>query len=124
MLGDGTQIYAFRDPWLRLKEGFCVESALSNDHENEKVSEFFMPDLKRWDEQRVRNSFHQCDVNLILDTIIPQNQAQDRVAWAYSNNGKYSVKTGYAYWQDHYSQCTRLESSAGWSKIWRVEVPH
>lgn len=47
VLGDGTQINAFRDPWLRLKEGFCVENSPSNDHRKEKVSASFMTDLKR-----------------------------------------------------------------------------
>ncbi|XP_074376719.1 uncharacterized protein LOC141718237 [Apium graveolens] len=35
VLGDGTQINAFRDPWLRSKEGFCVENASSNNHRSE-----------------------------------------------------------------------------------------
>lgn len=80
MLGDGSQINILRDPWLRLKDGFCVESASANDHKSDKISDFFMPGLKRWDEQRIRTSFQQDNAKLIFDTVIPQNQAQDRIA--------------------------------------------
>lgn len=113
MLGDGSRINIFKDPWLRLKEGFCVENVPANDHRNDKISNFFMPGLKRWDEQRIRSSFQQGDVQFILNTVIPQNQVLDRVAWSHSSNGKYSVKSGYSYWQEHHSQCTRLEASTG-----------
>lgn len=63
-------------------------------------------------------------MQLILNTLIPQNKVKDRIAWAFSSDGKYSVKSGYKYWQEQFAENIDIISSDGWSRIWRVDVPH
>lgn len=46
VLGDGETIVAHRDPWLRVKENFCVENQDQNSNGAEKVSHYFRPNSK------------------------------------------------------------------------------
>lgn len=124
VLGNGEDIHAFSDPWLRLKEGFQVDQTHENNNREDKVSDFFLAGTKRWDEVKIRETFNQTDAQLILSTRIPQNNIRDRVAWSKSTNGCYSVKTGYKHWKDCFADCFRPPSSTGWNKLWRVGLPH
>ena len=45
------------------------------------------------------------------------------MTWTFTNNGKYSVKSRYRFWHDQYSGI-REQCSNGWTKLWRLEVPH
>lgn len=61
---------------------------------DEKVSSFFTTDRKRWDEQRVRNTFLGVDAEHMLATRIPTNHAHDKLAWVHSSCGRYNVRSG------------------------------
>ena len=64
-----------------------------------KVYDFFLDGRKAWDESKVRSMFNSVDAETILKVRISQSNISDRVAWSHSNNGQYSVKSGYHYWQ-------------------------
>lgn len=89
------------------------------------MCELFLPGERKWDVDKVNNLFTNCDANAILAIPFPRGQAPDRMSWTFTNNGKYSVKSGYRFWHDQYSDCiTRDQCSKGWTKLWRLEVPH
>lgn len=72
----------------------------------------------------MRQDFHEDDVELILQTRIPQNHMKDKVAWMHSSNGRYTVKTGYHYWV---SQNFNMDGDAnviGWNRLWNLNLPH
>lgn len=71
----------------------------------------------------MNNLFLDCDAKAILAIPISNNQVPDRIAWRFTNDGKYSVKSGYKYWHDHYCECSRQQSSQGWGKLWRLDIP-
>lgn len=50
MVGDGKEIIATKDQWLRDKSNFCVDNLSMYEGRNEKVSELFLPGTKVWDE--------------------------------------------------------------------------
>lgn len=62
--------------------------------------------------------------NQVMNTYITQNQVKDRVAWSFSTDGKYSVESGYKFWQERYTDCTRVIQSSGWKKNWTTDLPH
>lgn len=74
--------------------------------------------------ERLRNFFTNCDANAILALPISMSHIQDRIAWMYTKDGKYSVKSGYNFWRDNYSECSRVQTSSGWKKFWVLQVPH
>lgn len=64
------------------------------------------------------------DASAIWSTRVPQHGISDRIGWASSNNGVYNVKDGYRYWHDQNSRSTAITQSKGWSRIWRLPLPH
>lgn len=46
VLGDGKEIDAFSDAWLKPKLDFCVEDSHTNFMRHKKVCDFFLPDSK------------------------------------------------------------------------------
>lgn len=124
VLGDGQDINAFSDPWLRANEGFCVEDHHLNGFRDTKVSAYFHPNTKMWDEQKVKHDFQQGDAELVLNTRIPQNQVRDRLVWSFSNSGIYTAKSGYHFWYSRNSVLLDTADSEGWKRLWRVKLPH
>lgn len=121
VLGDGKSIEVFDDAWLRGKNEFRVDSNNATRGTKLKAFDLFMPETKMWDYQKVYNLFPSCDAKAILATPIPQNQVGDRAAWLHSVDGKYSVKTGYKFWQN--SMAANNTQGSGWSQLRKLEVP-
>lgn len=57
MLGDGEEIQAFIDPWLRGKNNYCVEDHHLIRVRDAKVSASFHPNTKEWDVHKVQLNF-------------------------------------------------------------------
>ncbi|XP_074376703.1 uncharacterized protein LOC141718222 [Apium graveolens] len=92
VLGDGLNIDIFTDQWLRGKSYYKVDTDHTHNTRIDKVCEFFRPYGKQWDEAKVTQTFHDGDARCILNTRIPQNQIQDRVAWLHTKDGQYSLR--------------------------------
>ncbi|XP_074356304.1 uncharacterized protein LOC141696006 [Apium graveolens] len=105
VVGDGRSINLGADKWLRGKEGHRVDEQCLSLVRNLKVCDLFVSGTKEWDVTKVHNLFSSSDARFILAIPIPNNQFQDRIVWNYSLDGKYSAKSGYRFWQQHYSQC-------------------
>lgn len=88
------------------------------------MCELFLPDEKQWDSNKVHNLFSNCDAEAILAIPIPKAQVIDHIAWICTVDGNYSVKSGYNYWYKRHSECRWDSPSKGWSKLWKLEVPH
>lgn len=66
ILGDGKEIRAFVDPWLKMKRDYCVEDHHLNDIREERVCNYFRPNTKEWDMHKVHQMFHEVDIQLVL----------------------------------------------------------
>lgn len=124
VLGNGENIVAVRDPWLRAKETFCVENSHRYEGRNELVSELLIPNSRQWNTSYVQEHFVEEDVRAILAIIVPQQDRQDRVVWSESSNGVYTAKAGYRFWYDQVFGTSSIPQSNGWNKIWRLQIPH
>lgn len=124
VIGNGMTVEMFRDRWLRNKSDFRVDIDHNTGLREEKVCEFFSPGVKMWDVDKIQSTFSATDASAILATRIPQTQAVDRLAWLHSTDGIYTVKTGYKFWQSQRRSSVPHSFQTGWSKIWRVSVPH
>lgn len=54
VFGNGRDINATKDPWLRKKVNFCVERYSFYEGRNEAVSSLLIPNEKRWNRSLVR----------------------------------------------------------------------
>ena len=92
VLGNGDDIIATRDPWLRNKVNFQVEQNQFYSGRDEKVSSLFLPGEKKWNTDLIQQSFLKEDDDEILALPIPQRKVADRMVWADSSNGIYTAK--------------------------------
>lgn len=121
---DGADINAVKDPWLRNKDGFCVDQMVNYGVNNIPVSDFVMTDSKSWDLPKVREFFSENDARLIMETRIPQGSVKDRIAWIGTTDGLYTFKSGYHHWSNSNMGTMGVMQSSGWSKLWRIDIPH
>lgn len=124
VLGDGESIRVFEDPWIRGKENYMVDSMVAGTSSGMKVCELFAPGVKQWDISKVNSLFTNCDAKAILALPVLTNQVYDRIAWNFTMDGRYTVKSGYNFWHKHFGECRQITIHKGWSKIWCLEVPH
>lgn len=71
ILGDEQDINIFEDPWLRGKSDFRVEDHHQTNIREDKICEYFRPNVKEWDVHKVQQNFPPDDVKCILQTRIP-----------------------------------------------------
>lgn len=113
------------DPWLRGKNDFCVERNQLSSTSNDKVCQFIRSDTKEWDDVKIRQTFGSSDVAAILETRIPQITVVDKLAWVPTKDGKFSVKSGYHFWQStNNNAATHVLQSNGWQRLWNLNLPH
>lgn len=124
VLGNGEEIRVLKDPWLKGKLDFCVEDSHLNNVRDERACQYFRSNSRDWDVQKVQHDFHHNDIEFILQRRIPQYNAKDRIIWAGSNQGQYTVKSGYQFWTSQINSDQSVSDSKGWSKIWKMQVPH
>ena len=124
ILGDGNSINCTQDPWLIGKGDFKVDQTRAYADNNMVVSQLFLQGERKWDAHKVVSIFSNSDANLILSMRIPDLPSMDRLAWAHSTNGKYSVKTGYHLWHNHHVGFGSVVQSKGWTRLWKLDLPH
>lgn len=124
VLGNGVDIDAIKDPWLRDKVDFRVNQTVDYGVSGIPVSEFIFNNERRWDEAKVLEFFSASDASLILETRIPYGTVKDRVAWPRSTDGMYTVKSRYRHWCDKNLNSNVSLQTSGWSRLWRINVPH
>lgn len=71
MVGDGKTVHVYEDSWLKEKSNLKVDIVRSDNDVIVNVCEIFIPEDKRWDTQKVVNSFQSCDTKA-LSNIIPK----------------------------------------------------
>jgi hypothetical protein len=130
-VGDGQNIEIWNDPWVPKCETRKPRT-LQGNHIVTRVSELIDPISQTWDENLVRQTFHEVDAEAILTIPICEHE-EDHYAWHYDNRGLFSVKSAY---KVHVKMIKPAHSSGNsegtvgsqwkqaiWSKIWRLECP-
>ena len=93
-----------------------------------KVGDLIDPASNTWDEDLIEQTMWPIDVQRILSIHLPQHDMQDFIAWNYTKNGIFSVRSAYFMEWDH-QYGTKLKHSNGmgqtalnpiWSKIWKL----
>lgn len=118
VLGDGDSINIGVDKWLRSLDDFCVNSTTTSDlAKQSKVRKFFKENRREWDVEKVNLHFSIEDATAIVNTRIPQGCTRDMIAWVYTSNGQYTVKSAYFQWSKSQSTGEGTSSSVGWKRL-------
>lgn len=124
IVGNGEDIVAVQDPWLRPKSNFMVENSHTYAGRNELVSSLFIPGTKQWNVELIETRFLEEDARAILAISLPQREVCDRIAWSHSRNGHYDVKSGYKFWYNQVTSNAIVPQKEGWNRLWRLAIPH
>jgi hypothetical protein len=84
-VGDGTQIYIWKDPWIPNSPDGKIIMPRGNIVLT-KVADLIDPIRGIWDEELVRENFFLVDVNRILSMSLSNHGMEDFVAWRYNKN--------------------------------------
>ncbi|KAL2940334.1 hypothetical protein RDABS01_007177 [Bienertia sinuspersici] len=82
------------------------------------VSDLINFEKMEWDVDRIEASFNQRDVNCILAIPLSVRAPHDELSWAFSKDGKYSVRNAYMLGKG----CNLENFHQAWVDIWSMEV--
>ncbi|WOG87677.1 hypothetical protein DCAR_0206908 [Daucus carota subsp. sativus] len=120
-VGDGKSISIVNDPWLPSSDSPYVVTE-SEAIQNQKVSSLMLPDVRRWDEDLVRDIFVPRDANIILAT--PLSEANSDIwYWRKENNGIFSIKTAYNLIQEAKPVLNHYNNPCFWKRTWNLHIP-
>jgi hypothetical protein len=95
-----------------------------------KVSDLIDPYSGQWDESLLRNIFNAVDAKRILQIPLNTHGFEDFIAWGFSQNGIYTVRSAYhLQWKHQFGppagQVVQGSSSANpiWRSIWKLKIP-
>lgn len=102
VVGNGQNINATKDRWLKAKKGFCVDNSHFYAGRDDRLSNYIISQNRSWNVDLVIEQFLPQDARAILATLIPQMDVRDRLVWASSSTGVYVAKDGYKFWLSQY----------------------
>ena len=99
-------------------------------HEDTRVSEFIDTDVAGWKGGALDAVFLPHEAELIKSIPISLQLPEDKLIWALTSNGVFSVRSAYRLAMDQ----ARAEQSGSssdngrirkfWRQLWRLEIPH
>lgn len=86
------------------------------------VHDLLIPGHKEWDIELLHELFDERDITQIISTpLVGRNQEDVRI-WHFSENGFYTVKSGYKIAMD-LSINADVQEHEGWKKLWALKLP-
>ena len=95
-LGNGEKVRIWGDKWLPKPSTFMVSSRRLFMPQDMKVGDLINKEEASWKVEAVDAFFLPHDAEVIKAIPISSNLPEDKLIWAWSNNGAFSVKN--AYW--------------------------
>jgi hypothetical protein len=129
-VGDGEKINIWTDPWIPSSPNKRIISSRGGAVYT-KVSELINPVSGQWDEELLRSLLSIVDVNRILQIPLHSRGFDDFVAWGFTKNGKYTVRSGYhLQWRlqfgasaSHLALPGSSATNPVWKMLWKIDVP-
>lgn len=93
-IGNGTIVSMWNDPWLAVHP---PRPPRTRDRipRLESVSQYIKTDGSGWDIEKIRNVVMEEDLEKVLSTKISSKVVADLLGWHYTEDGIYTVKSGY-----------------------------
>jgi hypothetical protein len=111
------------EPWLRTSEGCCLQAPQNHDVYNIKVQQLLLPNIKKWDEDKIISLFPLEVAHDILAVPLLEVVKEDKLIWKGEKDGRYSVRSGYRNYMKHRNRGCGASKEEGWSSIWKIHAP-
>ena len=94
-VGTGSSISVWNDPWIPATRPRPANKKFHNFYPELTVDSLINPESRSWNVQAIRALVDPRDAKIIESILLSRNQIADRNGWHFTNNGKYSVQSGY-----------------------------
>ena len=129
-VGDGTSIQIWRDKWLPKSSTFQVIFMPNTLPETATVSQLIDEAKGEWNVDLVKHVFLPDDAHTILGIPRSSKRNRDRMIWAYTPKGTFTVNSAYkvalSLSQSKSTEGTldATSHSQFWQKIWGLRIPN
>ena len=122
LIGDGSSVEIWRDPWVPWFQDFTPKSRDVNSNQPPlKVSKLIDPDLHCWRASLVTRLFDPESTQAILSIPIPLSPSPDKLIWVLDPKGAFTVKS--AYQATCHFPVAPLAPAPNWKKLWSLKTP-
>ena len=115
------------DPWLPNSHKHKVQSPVSHLPHDAKVEELIDWENMRWRDDLIDQIFWLEEATLIKKIPLSDRKPPDRLIWAESKDGKYTVRSAYrmalAREEANQPSSSRTKENTIWRKIWKLNIP-
>lgn len=120
-VGEGSRINIWRQPWLR-DDIKMLQSTPIAGSEMLTVKDLRSADLQGWNMDLLNAISTEEDVQRVIQVPLISCDQEDKLIWSCTNNGLYSVKSGYRLLCEKIAPRTHLCVDGDWSAIWTLKV--
>jgi hypothetical protein len=126
---NGRTVRIWYDKWAPLPTGGYLQSPESILSRDAKVSELLDYDTNWWNVNLVKEVFSGEEMEAICSVPVCPRAGEDKLVWAHTKNGEYSVKSGYHLAKERFevdqgSCSNRDRNKSLWRDIWNIRVPN
>ena len=129
-VGDGSSVQIWLDKWLSQQTTFRVISPPHTIPADSQVCTLINAEAGEWQEDMIHHIFLPTDADAILAIPRSRVRAKDRLIWAYTARGLFTVNSAYKValsLSSHASPCTSSNApnhTYYWSTIWGLSLPN
>lgn len=128
-IGNGRSIHVMTDNWIP-RSGLKRPLGLKPGTSVQKVEDLLLPEGQGWKMDKLQELFFESDIADITKISVGRAGTEDYLAWNYTKNGIFSVKSAYhlkmqslAIRAGGASSSTNLEEHKGWLSLWDADIP-
>ncbi|XP_042939499.1 uncharacterized protein LOC122274529 [Carya illinoinensis] len=126
-IGNGSKVNIWSDRWLPHSHNHMVLSTRDEDCWCEKVSDPIDPQRLEWEDSLLHELFNQHEVENIKTIPLSKGGREDRLVWEFTNNGLYTVKSGYHFIKEldremEGETSDRNKNKLFWKAIWKLDT--
>ena len=121
--GNGMNINVWQDPWITNNPNFKPTTPSIEGLEELQVASLSVLEMQCWYYDLLKALFNEQDIKNICKVLLPSRIGEDKLAWHFSKDGKYDVKSGYRVAFELNNVYTLNRRSDGWHKIWKILIP-
>ena len=132
-VGNGTNIREWRDKWLPNSSSHTVVSPWVNVSPDFRVSELIDSNKSYWNSDLIEQLILPYEVETVKSILLSTCLPTDKLIWAETNNGLFTVKSAYKVAVDILAASPLGSSGSSsdesnmkrfWKRVWELDVPH
>lgn len=129
-IGSGSSVDIWKDNWIPGSSSMKPHVRLPG-VSAQMVDDLLLPNVRRWNEQLIHDSFISMDAEEILKIPLSCTMEEDVVAWAFERSGAYSVRSAYRLLKKEESRRAEEKQGGGstsnstywWKVLQKLQVP-